>query len=108
MSVLKPVRGLDPGFREAIRVAHGARRGSTNSCAGEQPNDPALAVLREFPQVRVVESHTQTPNGKVGVLMDLAAAASYPILVVNDADIRVEPRLLARVRSRWRIRGWGW
>jgi ceramide glucosyltransferase len=37
------------------------------------------------------------PNGKVGVLMDLAAAARYPILVVNDADIRVEPDYLARV-----------
>jgi len=33
------------------------------------------------------------------VLIDLAAAAKHPILVVNDADIRVEPDYLARVTA---------
>jgi ceramide glucosyltransferase len=47
----------------------------------------------------LIECHTQTPNGKVGVLMDLAAVARYPILIVNDADIRVEPDYLARVTA---------
>jgi len=31
--------------------------------------------------------------------MDLAAASRYPVLVVNDADIRVEPDYLARVTA---------
>ena len=64
-----------------------------------QPNDPALPVLREFYRVRVVDSDTPAANGKVGVLIDLAAAARHPILVVNDADIRVEPDYLTRVTA---------
>jgi len=47
--------------------------------------------------VHTVESHTKTANAKVGVLQDLAAAARFPILVVNDADIRVDPDYLDRV-----------
>ena len=33
------------------------------------------------------------------MLIDLAAAAKHPIIVVNDADIRVEPDYLARVTA---------
>ncbi|MDP8988468.1 MAG: glycosyltransferase [Acidobacteriota bacterium] len=99
VSVLKPVRGLDPGFREAIR-SHTVLQGEYEFlCGVSQPNDPGLPVLREFYRVRVVESHTQAANGKVGVLMDLAAEAKHPILVVNDADIRVEPDYLTRVTA---------
>ena len=99
VSVLKPVRGLDPGFREAIR-SHTVLQGEYEFlCGVSQPNDPGLAVLREFYRVRVVDCGTHTANGKVGVLMDLAAAAKNPILVVNDADIRVEPDYLTRVTA---------
>jgi len=99
VSVLKPVRGLDTGFREAIR-SHTVLQGDYEFlCGVSQPNDPGLAVLREFYRVRVVDSVTQAPNGKVGVLMDLAVAAKHPILVVNDADIRVEPDYLTRVTA---------
>ena len=99
VSVLKPVRGLDPAFREAIR-SHTVLDGEYEFlCGVRDASDPARAILSEFPSVRVVECPTQTPNGKVGVLMDLAAAARNPILVVNDADIRVEPDYLARVTA---------
>ncbi len=54
-------------------------------------------LIAEFPTVKTVECTTITPNGKVGSLIDLARAARYPILIVNDADIRVEPDYLARV-----------
>ena len=40
-----------------------------------------------------------TPNRKAGVLMDLAREAKHPVLVVNDADIRVEPDYLERVTA---------
>jgi len=97
--VLKPVHGVDPGFREAIR-SHTALHGEYEFlCGVSYPNDPALPLLREFFRVRIVESHTRAANGKVGVLIDLAAAARYPILVVNDADIRVEPDYLKRVTA---------
>ena len=45
---------------------------------------------------------------KAGVLMDLVRAARYPILVVNDADIRVEPDYLARVTAPLAIPASGW
>ena len=99
VSVLKPVRGMDPGFREAIR-SHTVLQGDYEFlCGVSQPNDPALPILREFSRVRVVASNTRAANAKVGVLIDLAAAASYPVLVVNDADIRVPPDYLARVTA---------
>jgi ceramide glucosyltransferase len=68
-------------------------------CGVASLNDPAVAILREFPQVRVIECSTKTANAKVGVLMDLVAAARSAILIVNDADIRVEPDYLQRVTA---------
>jgi len=99
ISVLKPVHGVDPALREAIR-SHTVLEGNYEFlCGVSHPNDPALPVLREFPHVRVVSSDTRAANAKVGVLIDLAAAARYPILVVNDADIRVAPDYLTRVTA---------
>jgi ceramide glucosyltransferase len=96
---LKPVRGVDPSFREAIR-SHTVLQGDYEFlCGVSQPDDPALPILREFSEVRIVDSNTHAANAKVGVLIDLAAAASYPVLVVNDADIRVEPDYLTRVTA---------
>jgi ceramide glucosyltransferase len=99
VSVLKPIRGADVGLREAI-ASHAALRGEFELlCGVSDLNDPAVALLRTFPNVRVVECHTAMPNAKAGVLMDLVEAARFPILVVNDADIRVEPDYLARVTA---------
>ena len=99
VSILKPIRGLDPGFREAI-WSHTVLQGDYEVlCGVSNLNDPAVSVLREFPSARVIECHTKTLNGKVGVLIDLAAAARCPIVVVNDSDIRVEPDYLARVTA---------
>lgn len=99
VSVLKPLRGVDAGLREAI-ASHVALKGEFELlCGVSSLDDPAVAVVREFPRVRVVECHTKTPNGKVGLLIDLAAAAKNPIVVVNDADIRVGPDYLERVTA---------
>jgi ceramide glucosyltransferase len=99
VSILKPVRGLDPGFREAIR-SHTVLQGEYELLCGVRDlNDAAVNVLREFPSVRVIECHTKAPNGKVGVLIDLAAVARHPVLVVNDSDIRVPPDYLGRVTA---------
>jgi ceramide glucosyltransferase len=99
VSVLKPVRGVDAGFREAI-ASHAALHGEFELLCGVRSlNDPAVAVISEFPRARAVECRTETPNAKVGVLMDLAAAARHPTLIVNDADIRVAPDYLERVTA---------
>ncbi len=97
VSILKPVRGLDAGFRDAI-TSHAGLKAEV-LCGVRSMNDPAVALLREFPGVRIVECPTITPNGKVGVLMDLAAAARSPILIVNDADIRVPADYVERVTA---------
>lgn len=97
VSILKPVQGADPALREAIR-SHTVFDGEYELlCGVSNPNDSAIPLLREFPSVRVIQSQTQAENAKVGVLVDLAAAARNPVLIVNDADIRVDPDYLARV-----------
>ena len=98
VSILKPVHGVEPSMREAI-ASHATLQGDYEFLCGVRDGDPASRVIAEFPKARVVPVRTQTPNGKVGVLMDLAEEARHPILIVNDADIRVEPDYIARVTS---------
>lgn len=60
------------------------------------PDDPATAVVqklqREFPNRRILLLHCDKilgANGKVSNLAQMAAVASYDVLLVNDSDIRV-------------------
>ena len=104
ISILKPVRGRDPRFYEAIR-SHAAQDYPDYEIlfGVKDPADPALEDIRrlqaEFPQrsIRLIFSTRDAPNGKVAVLTDLAREAKYPILLVNDSDISVEPDYLRRV-----------
>ncbi len=106
LSILKPLRGLDAGLYENLRSHAVQKYPEFELVVGvSDPGDPALREVerlrREFPAVpvQVVRSTTAAPNGKVGVLQDLAAAARYPILLVNDSDIRVGPDYLVRVAA---------
>jgi ceramide glucosyltransferase len=96
VSILKPIHGVDSALRDAIR-SHTQLEGEYELLCGVRPGDPAAKLIAEFPTVKMVECTTITPNRKVGSLIDLARAARYPILVVNDADIRVDRDYLARV-----------
>jgi len=99
VSILKPIHGADDGLKDAI-ASHCRLDGDFELLCGIRPDDEAArAVLREFPQVRIIECRTEAPNRKVGVLMDLAREAKHPILLVNDADIAVNPDYLARVTA---------
>jgi ceramide glucosyltransferase len=98
VSILKPVHGVEPSMREAI-ASHAQLVGDYEFLCGVRDGDPAAGVIAEFPNARVVPVRTQTPNGKVGVLIDLAREAKHPILIVNDADIRVERDYLAHVTA---------
>jgi ceramide glucosyltransferase len=95
---LKPVRGVEPSMREAI-ASHTELEGDYEFLCGVRPGDPATSLIAQFPGARIVECRTEAPNGKVGVLIDLAREARNPVLVVNDADIRVGPGYLARVTA---------
>ncbi|PWU09669.1 MAG: hypothetical protein C5B51_05735 [Terriglobia bacterium] len=98
LSLLKPMYGSDERLYAALR-SHAVQDypefeilfGITN------PLDPALEDIerlrREFPRlpVRVITVETNAPNPKASVLAELARLARYPILVINDDDIFVEP-----------------
>jgi len=104
ISILKPVHGADPGFYDAIR-SHAVQeypqfeilfgiRDSEDSARGDIER-----LIREFPfvSIRLVICTQDAPNGKVGVLMDLARQARYPILIVNDSDISLPAGYLQQV-----------
>ena len=106
ISVLKPLRGLDPNTREAFisqitqdhpkfEVLFGAK----------DPTDPAVAEVKrlqnDFPNapIRLIIGSAPAANGKVGLLMELSRAAQYPLRVVNDSDIKVDPCYLSTVTA---------
>ena len=106
VSILKPVHGGEPGFYEAIRshalqqypefeILFGAGR------ADDPARDAVDQLIREFPTVAIrwVVCPQEAPNAKVGILMDLAKEARYPLFIVNDSDISVPPAYLRDVTA---------
>jgi ceramide glucosyltransferase len=106
VSVLKSLKGLDPGMIDAFR-SH-----CRQSYAGQfellfgvaSLDDPAAAAVEqlqaEFPElsIRMAECPRRLgANGKVSTLAQLAAHARYDFLLINDSDITVGPRYLERV-----------
>ena len=67
------------------------------------PGDPAVWEIErlqaDFPGVSIhlIHSTSSAPNGKVAVLADLERHAKFPLRLVNDSDIVVEPRYLRQV-----------
>jgi ceramide glucosyltransferase len=108
VSVLKSLKGLDPGMIDAFR-SH-----CRQSYAGEfellfgvsSLTDPATAavnqLMAEFPDLAIrliVCPERLGSNGKVSTLVQLAAQARHPYLLINDSDITVSPRYLERVMA---------
>jgi ceramide glucosyltransferase len=106
ISILKPVRGADPGFYDAIRTHATQQYPEFEILFGiRDPADSARPeierLILEFPAVaiRLILCSQEAPNGKVGTLMDLAREARYPILIVNDSDISVPADYLRDVTA---------
>ncbi|HEY3741911.1 MAG TPA: glycosyltransferase, partial [Bryobacteraceae bacterium] len=104
VSILKPVRGADSGFYEAIRSQAQIDYPEYEILFGVREDDaPALSAIRrvqsEFPDrsVRIIRIVTDAPNGKVGALIDLQKEARFDYLVISDADIRVPKDYLTSV-----------
>jgi ceramide glucosyltransferase len=108
VSVFKSLKGLDPGMIEAFR-SH-----CRQTYAGEYEllfgvsslDDPASAAVAqlqlEFPMhsIQLFECPARLgTNGKVSTLVQLAAHARHPYLLINDSDIAVSPRYLERVMA---------
>jgi ceramide glucosyltransferase len=104
VSILKPVRGRDAEFYQAI-LSHAVQKYPEFELlfGVARADDPALQDIerlkREFPAIpiRVIATANDAPNGKVGSLEILAREAKYDVLLVNDSDIVVEPDYLAHV-----------
>ena len=108
VSVLKSLKGLDPGLVDAFR-SH-CRQNYTGEfellfgvASLDDPAVPAVEQLREeFPgiPVRLIECPERLgSNAKVSTLVQLAAHARYDFLLINDSDITVSPRYLERVMA---------
>ncbi|HYM11648.1 MAG TPA: bacteriohopanetetrol glucosamine biosynthesis glycosyltransferase HpnI [Bryobacterales bacterium] len=105
VSVLKPVRGLDPHFYECIR-SHAAQDYPEFELlfAVRDPADPAVPEIRklaaEFPARRIEVFFTDQefgPNSKINSLERLRRECRCDALLVADSDIRVGPDYLRRV-----------
>jgi ceramide glucosyltransferase len=105
ISVLKPLCGLEPGLEDALATFCAQDyQGPVQIVFGVQrKDDPALAVVERlrarFPGVTidlVVDSTLHGSNRKVSNLINMAARAVHPVLVVSDSDIVAPRDFLAR------------
>lgn len=104
VSILKAVKGEEPGLYEAL-CSHAEQIYPNFELlfAVADAMDPALTIIkrvaREYPdrKIRFIVSVTDAPNRKVGSLVDLAKIAKNEIILVNDADIHVEPHYLQNI-----------
>jgi ceramide glucosyltransferase len=108
VSVLKSLKGLDPGMIDAFRShCRQSYTGGFELLFGVASlDDPAVAAVEqlraEFPEqsIRLIECPQRLgTNGKVSTLVQLAAQARYGFLLINDSDITVSPRYLERVMA---------
>jgi ceramide glucosyltransferase len=105
VSILKPVRGLDPEAYE--NFASFCRQDYPEHeivfCIGETSDTayPTLEkIVRDFPQrqIRVlVGSGREAANDKVAKLVRMTAEAKYETLAISDSDVRVRPDYLRSV-----------
>ena len=104
VSILKPIRGRDEHFYQAILSHAEQQYPAFEIIFGiRDPSDAAWPdvnrLIAAFPHlsIRVITEMPDAPNGKVGTLIALAQAARYPTILVNDSDILVPPGYLQTV-----------
>ncbi len=108
VSILKPLRGMDPEFRENI----------LSFCRQDYPeyevllgfgdaDDDAISAARDIAKteknVRVVISpHKCGTNKKIANLQGLLDEAKHPLVAISDSDMRVGPDYLAGIVNEYR------
>jgi ceramide glucosyltransferase len=106
VSVLKPLKGYDPGMYEAF-AGHCRQTysGDYEILFGVSSlDDPSVAAVHqlqaEFPEhnIQLILCPEKLGlNGKISNVVQLAARAQYDYLIVNDSDIHVSPNYLSRI-----------
>ena len=108
VSILKSLRGLDPGMLDAFR-SHCQQQyeGEYELLFGvASMDDPAVAAVqqlqREYPEIAIqlIECPQKLgTNGKVSTLVQLEPHAKHPFLLINDSDITVSAQYLQRIMA---------
>src|SRR5580692_11302124 len=110
VSILKSLKGLDPGMMDAFRShCRQIYAGEYELLFGASSlDDPAVEAVKElqaeFPEraIRLIQCPEKLgTNGKVSTLAQLATHAQNDFLLINDSDITVSPRYLERVMCRF-------
>ena len=110
VSILKSLKGLDPGMLDAFRShCRQTYTGEFELLFGVSAlDDPAVSAVQqlqaEFPDrvIRLIECPARLgSNGKVSTLAQLAPHARFEFLLVNDSDITVSPHYLARTMAQF-------
>src|SRR5271157_6435964 len=105
VSILKPVRGLDPDVYQnfASFCLQDYPEYEIVFCVGDG-TDPVLSVIEkiihDFPECKarvLFGSGRIATNDKVAKLARLTSEARYEHLVINDSDVRAEPGYLRTV-----------
>jgi ceramide glucosyltransferase len=108
VSILKSLKGLDPGMLDAFRshcrqIYDGEFEILFGVSSLDDPAVPAVRQLQsEFPNaaIRLIECPARLgTNGKVSTLAQLAPHSRYEFLLINDSDITVSPHYLERVMA---------
>jgi ceramide glucosyltransferase len=105
VSILKPIRGLDPDARENLASFCRLDYPEYEIVFCVDPDDEAvLAVLTQltadFPACRIrilYGSLRVATNDKVAKLARLVADAEHEVVVISDSDVRVRPDYLRRL-----------
>ncbi|MCC6346073.1 MAG: bacteriohopanetetrol glucosamine biosynthesis glycosyltransferase HpnI [Nitrospirales bacterium] len=112
VSILKPLKGIDPGLRENLLSFCRQEYGEYEVVLGcTDPADPALPVAEEIAaekwcSVRTVAGgRSLGENQKVSNLQGLVEAARYPFLAISDSDMRVDGEYLRTVADEYQGEG---
>lgn len=106
LTVLKPLRGAEPGLMQRlVAVCRQDYAGPVQIVCGVQDGaDPAIATVEELaarePAVElVIDSRRRGSNPKMSNLANMLPRARHDLLVMADSDIEIDPDYLGNLAA---------